>query len=183
MKNYVELEFLLMEDTEPSGEEQAGGVRRPRNPAGWSYRRTGAREDRSTGGPEHRRTGGPEHRRTGGPARFHPAAVLTGVAPRSGARTRLWFLGSSYLCAAVLASRIPAPCIQERTGVMPVGSGSSFMVRAPRGRLSWMENIKVSFRELCLHREPQEQEEKNKKKKKSNPPRSRRSKKPKDHLD
>lgn len=55
-----------------------------------------------------------------------------------------------YLWAAVLASKIPAPCIQERTGVMPVGSGSSFMVRAPRGRLSWMENIKVSW-ELCLH--------------------------------
>lgn len=51
----------------------------------------------------------------------------------------------------MLASKIPAPCIQERTGVMPVGSGSSFMVRAPRGRLSWMENIKVSFWELCLH--------------------------------
>ncbi|TWW55486.1 Ubiquitin-conjugating enzyme E2 D3 [Takifugu flavidus] len=33
---------------------------------------------------------------------------------------------------------------------MPVGSGSSFMVRAPRGRLSWMENIKVLL-ELCLH--------------------------------
>lgn len=53
----------------------------------------------------------------------------------------------------MLASKIPAPCIQERTGVMPVGSGSSFMVRAPRGRLSWMENIKVSFWELCLHQE------------------------------
>ena len=63
------------------------------------------------------------------------------------ARFRWYF----YLWAAVLASKIPAPCIQERTGVMPVGSGSSFMVRAPRGRLSWMENIKVSFWELCLH--------------------------------
>lgn len=61
------------------------------------------------------------------------------------------FLFFFYLWAAVLASKIPAPCIQERTGVMPVGSGSSFMVRAPRGRLSWMENIKVSFWELCLH--------------------------------
>lgn len=61
--------------------------------------------------------------------------------------------GRFYLWAAVLASRIPAPCIQERTGVMPVGSGSSFMVRAPRGRLSWMENIRLSFWELCLHQE------------------------------
>lgn len=34
---------------------------------------------------------------------------------------------------------------------MPVGSGSSFMVRAPRGRLSWMENIRRSFWELSLH--------------------------------
>lgn len=54
-----------------------------------------------------------------------------------------------YLWAAVFASKIPAPCIQERTGVMPVGSGSSFMVRAPLGRLSWMENIKVLL-EFCL---------------------------------
>lgn len=67
---------------------------------------------------------------------------------RKVARVLLW---DFYLCAAVLASKIPAPCIHERTGVMPVGSGSSFMVRAPRGRLSWMENIKVSFWELCLH--------------------------------
>lgn len=46
-----------------------------------------------------------------------------------------------YLCAAVLASRIPALCIHERTGVMPLVRGSSFMVKAPRGRLSWMENM------------------------------------------
>ena len=46
-----------------------------------------------------------------------------------------------YLCAAVLASSIPALCIHERTGVMPLVRGSSFMVKAPRGRLSWMENM------------------------------------------
>lgn len=47
----------------------------------------------------------------------------------------------------MFASKIPAPCIQERTGVIPVGSGSSFMVRAPRGRLSCRENMKVSVLE------------------------------------
>lgn len=57
------------------------------------------------------------------------APEWTGLARGRGPRV-------SYLCAAVLASRIPAPCIQERTGVMPVGSGSSFMVRAPLGRPS-----------------------------------------------
>ena len=56
-----------------------------------------------------------------------------------------------YLCAAVFASNIPALCIQERTGVMPLVSGSSFMVKAPRGRLSWMENMKVTFWELSLN--------------------------------
>ena len=75
--------------------------------------------------------------------------LINRLAPRSKRLEKLHGLGENfYLWAAVLASKIPAPCIQERTGVMPVGSGSSFMVRPPRGRLSWMENIKVSFWEL-----------------------------------
>ncbi|CAB1423850.1 unnamed protein product [Pleuronectes platessa] len=84
--------------------------------------------------------------------------------------------GEIYLWAAVFASNIPAPCIQERTGVMPVGSGSSFMVRAPRGRLSWMENIKVSFWDLFTGNKKKEM------KKKSNPPAAAARNSP-DHLD
>lgn len=58
----------------------------------------------------------------------------------------------SHLCAAVLASSIPALCIQERTGVMPLASGSSFMVSAPRGRPSWMENMKMALESRLLER-------------------------------
>lgn len=49
---------------------------------------------------------------------------------------------SAYLCAAVLASRMPAPCIQERTEPKPAGSsGSSFRFSPPRGRVSCAGNI------------------------------------------
>lgn len=51
-------------------------------------------------------------------------------------------LPSAYLCAAVLASRMPAPCIQERTEPRPAGSsGSSFRFSPPRGRASCAGNI------------------------------------------
>ena len=44
---------------------------------------------------------------------------------------------NAYLCAAVLASRMPAPCIQERTEPRPAGSsGSSFRFSPPRARAS-----------------------------------------------
>lgn len=60
-------------------------------------------------------------------------------------------VGRVYLCAAVLASSIPALCIHERTGVMPLVRGSSFMVKAPRGRPSWMENMKIALWGMSLY--------------------------------
>lgn len=54
---------------------------------------------------------------------------------------------SAYLCAAVLASRMPAPCIQERTEPRPAGSsGSSFRLSPPRGRASCAGNIRARSR-------------------------------------
>ena len=54
---------------------------------------------------------------------------------------------SAYLCAAVLASRMPAPCIQERTEPRPAGSsGSSFRFSPPRGRASCAGNIRARSR-------------------------------------
>lgn len=53
----------------------------------------------------------------------------------------------AYLCAAVLASRMPAPCIQERTEPKPAGnSGSSFRFSPPRGRVSCAGNIRARGR-------------------------------------
>lgn len=73
----------------------------------------------------------------------HNAWCMVHVAPHT--LTHIHTLMISHLCAAVLASSIPALCIHERTGVMPLASGSSFMVSAPRGRPSWMENMKTAL--------------------------------------
>lgn len=50
----------------------------------------------------------------------------------------------TYLWAAVLASTTPAVCIHDRTGFMPLPSGSSFIVVPPLGIFSWIPNIKAA---------------------------------------
>lgn len=49
----------------------------------------------------------------------------------------------TYLWAAVFASTTPAVCIHDRTGFMPLPSGSSFIVVPPLGIFSWIPNIKT----------------------------------------
>lgn len=49
--------------------------------------------------------------------------------------------GAAYLCAAVLASRTPAPCIHVRTAFIPAPRGSSFMLLPLRWMLSWIPNM------------------------------------------
>lgn len=64
------------------------------------------------------------------------SAALAGGGGRAGPGPRRAGAAGTYLWAAVLASTTPAVCIHERTGFMPLPSGSSFMVVPPRGIFS-----------------------------------------------
>lgn len=51
-------------------------------------------------------------------------------------KKKIGTIWQTYLWAAVLASTTPAVCIQDRTGFMPLPSGSSFIVVPPLGIFS-----------------------------------------------